>query len=184
MKQLTDISLAKDALLAGGLIVAKTDTIYGILARAVDPDAVSKLYLAKNRNPQKSCIILVSDIDHIPGLSANHKDYYLDLLKERPTTIVLPVTDDFLPHLKRQDKTLAFRLVKNSPLAELIDSTGPLIAPSANLEGHASATHIGQAIASSADPRDIYLDDETTTNNIPSKIIAINDDDEIEVIRD
>ena len=67
MKQLTDISLAKDALLAGSLIVAKTDTIYGILARAVDPDAVSKLYLAKNRNPQKSCIILVSDIDHIPG---------------------------------------------------------------------------------------------------------------------
>ena len=89
MKQLTDISLAKDALLAGGLIVAKTDTIYGILARAVDPDAVSKLYLAKNRNPQKSCIILVSDIDHIPGLSASHKDYYLDLLKERPTTIVI-----------------------------------------------------------------------------------------------
>ncbi len=47
MKQLTDISLAKDALLAGSLIVAKTDTIYGILARAVDPGAVSKLYLAK-----------------------------------------------------------------------------------------------------------------------------------------
>ena len=184
MKQLTDISLAKDALLAGGLIVAKTDTIYGILARAVDPDAVSKLYLAKNRNPQKSCIILVSDIDHIPGLSASHKDYYLDLLRERPTTIVLLVADDFLPHLKRQNKTLAIRLVKNSPLAELINSTGPLIAPIANTEGQEPPTNIGQAIDYFGDLVDIYVDGGTIINNIPSKIIAINDDDEIEVIRD
>ena len=89
-----------------------------------------------------------------------------------------------MPHLKRQDRTLAFRLVKNSPLAELINSTGPLIAPSANIEGHESATNISQAIDYFGDLVDIYVDGGTITNNIPSKIIAINDDDEIEVIRD
>ena len=53
----------KNALLEGEIIVAKTDTIYGILTRAEDEKAVKGLYNIRHRSPEKSCIILVANLN-------------------------------------------------------------------------------------------------------------------------
>lgn len=165
-------------------MVLKTDTIYGILAKADAPEAVEKLYAAKHRDHTKSCILLVSDVNDIPGLTGDNRDTYLRLSTERPLTIVTRVTDDFLPHLPRQQGTLAFRLVRPSSLATLISLTGPLLAPSANTEGRPPATTIQEAVEYFGDSVAVYVDGGQATNTLQSKIIAINDDDEIEIIRD
>ena len=170
-------------LIRGGLIIAKTDTIYGILAKANLPKAVNKVYRAKHRNKLKACIILVSDVNDIPGLQKQHKQIYLELSKGRPTTIIVPVGRNFLPHLVRQNDTLAFRLVGQSDLAKLIDQVGPLVAPSANPEGEVPATNIEEAVTYFGALIDVYVDSGDIKESTPSKIIAINGDDEIKIIR-
>lgn len=157
----------------GGLAVLRTDTIYGIVARAHDPEAVRRLYDAKHRNPEKSCIILVSDASDIPGLSEAHLAKYLELHSQRPTTLVVPVEDIFFPHLVKPHGTLAFRLITRGELHTLIQDTGPLLAPSANLEGMPPAASIDQAIDYFGDRVQMYVDGGTVKHAQPSRIMAL-----------
>lgn len=171
------------ALLASQLVVLKTDTIYGILARASDSAAVSRLYRDRPRSPQKSCILLVSNINDIPGLTPEHQATYMELSRSRPTTVIVNTNQDFMPHLVRQQGTLAFRFIPPSKLADLIRLTGPLLAPSANPENQPPAIDIDQAMTYFGDKVSIYVDDGRARDTLPSKIIAIGDGDEIKVIR-
>lgn len=55
----------QDALIAlqnGACVVAPTDTLYGLLARASDQHAVSQLYQLKGRDERKPCIVLISSV--------------------------------------------------------------------------------------------------------------------------
>lgn len=158
------------ALLAGELVVLKTDTIYGIVARASDAAAVERLYRARQRQPQKSCILLVADLASIPGLSNTEQQAYLHLYQERPTTLVSPVPAAFLPHLVRTDGTLAFRLVSGD-LANLIRQTGTLLAPSANPEGLPPATTISEAVNYFGKSVSVYVDSGRVTDAMPSRIV-------------
>ena len=106
------------------LIIAKTDTIYGILAAANSEKAIERLYEVKKRPLDKPVIILVADIDDIPNLTPSIKHKYQEISKNRPTTIITKVSPDFLSHLPRNDRTLAFRVVSESPLVELIRTVG------------------------------------------------------------
>ena len=45
----------------GGVAVLRTDTLYGIVARADDEAAVAQVYRLKQRDSNKSPIILVAD---------------------------------------------------------------------------------------------------------------------------
>ena len=176
VKTLTDPRVA-DILLGGGLAVIKTDTIYGILARADSPEAMRRLYTVKHRNSLKSCIILTTPAQAIPGLNDQQLADYLRLNQERPTSVVAPSAQIF-PHLPHQQGTLAFRAVpEDSGLAELIHQVGPLLAPSANPEGLPPATTIREAMDYFGDTVDIYVDGGTAIATKPSRIIRFDGDD-------
>jgi len=165
------------------LIIAKTDTIYGILAVANSKKAVETLYEIKKRPLNKPVIILVADIDEIPNLTPSIKYEYQEISKNRPTTIITKVSPDFLPHLPRNDRTLAFRVVPESPLAELIRTVGLLVAPSANPSGEEPAKNVTEAINYFHELVPIYVDSGETANAQPSQIIRINEGGEIEFLR-
>ena len=168
----------------GGVIASLTDTTYGLLARADSPKSLKRLYEIRKRSPRQSTIVLVASVSDIPGLTGGQMEIYQKLLEERPTTIVLKTLGSILPHLPRTDNTLAFRAVRHKELAKLISQVGPLLAPSANYEGEPPATNIHEAIAYFGDKIDIYVDGGENKNALSSKIIAIKDGDEIEVIRE
>jgi len=48
---------------AGNLVITPTDTIYGILADALNESAVEKVKVAKHRDAQKPLLLLMSDLD-------------------------------------------------------------------------------------------------------------------------
>lgn len=50
---------------SGGIVVAPTDTVYGIVANALDEKAVSKIYEIKQRDISNPMNILVSNIKMI-----------------------------------------------------------------------------------------------------------------------
>ena len=174
---------AISALKNGQLIIAKTDTIYGILAVANSKKAVEKLYEVKKRPLNKPVIILVADIDDISDLTPSIKRKYQEISKNRPTTIITKVSPNFLPHLPRNGGTLAFRVVSESPLAELIRTVGLLVAPSANPSGEEPAKNVTEAIKYFHELVPIYVDSGETVDAQPSQIIRINEGGEIEFLR-
>jgi len=182
VKNILDDSVIS-ALKNGQLIIAKTDTIYGILAAANSEKAVKRLYEVKRRPLDKPVIILVADIDNIPDLTPSIKRKYQEISKNRPTTIITKVSPDFLPYLPRNGGTLAFRVVPESPLAELIRTVGLLVAPSANPSGEEPAKNVTEAINYFHELVPIYVDSGKVVNTQPSQIIRINEGGEIEFSR-
>lgn len=172
------------AVIAGQIIVAPTDTIYGILARAKDAAAVGTLYRVRRRTPDKPCILLVASSADIPSLTIKQRHAYQDLSAERPTTIITKVPGNFLPHLPRRDGTLAFRVAPAlSPLRELVDITGPLLAPSANLQGCPPAKTITEAIDYFGENVTIYVDGGEIVSAAPSRIVTF-DGESLRILRD
>lgn len=184
LDNLTDPIVIQTLSLPGGVIVAPTDTIYGLLARANDPKSFQNLYSIRKRNLKQPSIILVSSAESIPGLTDHQIEIYKKLNQERPTTVIQKVSDSLWPHLPRNNGTLAFRAVNNIELAKLIYQVGPLLAPSANHEDEPPASNVDEAMSYFGDQIAIYVDGGEIKNVPASKIIAINDSDEIEVIRD
>ena len=182
VKNILDDSVIS-ALKNGQLIIAKTDTIYGILAAANSKKAVEKLYEVKQRPLNKPVIILVADIDDVPNLTPSIKREYQEISKNRPTTIVTKVNPDLLPHLPRNGGTLAFRVVPESPLAELIRTAGLLVAPSANPSGEKPANNITEAINYFHELVPIYVDSGEVADTQPSQIVRINEGGEIDFLR-
>ena len=182
-KNLLDTTVI-EALRAGKLVVAPTDTIYGLLARADSQKAVDELYRVRQRDRTKSCIILLSSADNIPEITAEQRRIYDQLYYERPTTIVVRVSPDIMPHLVRTDATLAFRVVPSgTALSELIQCVGPLLAPSANLAGQPPATTINEAIAYFGDQVAVYVDGGEVAEAAPSRIIKFTDDGQLVALR-
>ena len=93
------------------------------------------------------------------------------------------MSPDFLPHLPRNGGTLAFRVVPESPLAELIRIVGLLVAPSANPSGEEPAKNVTEAINYFHELVPIYVDSGETADAQPSQIVRINEDGEIEFLR-
>lgn len=171
------------ALQSDQLIIAKTDTIYGVLARAESKRAIERLYKVKQRPLGKSVIVLVADINDIPGLTPHMQEKYQKLATERPTTIVVNVSPDFMQHIPHINDTLAFRVIPKSPLSELIHKVGYLAAPSANLSGQKPAKNIAEAVNYFHESVAIYVDSEDITGVERSQIIRIRECGEIEFIR-
>jgi len=53
---------ARDLLLQGGIVVFPTDTVYGVGALPSLPDAVARLFVAKNRPEDKAIPYLIADV--------------------------------------------------------------------------------------------------------------------------
>jgi L-threonylcarbamoyladenylate synthase len=168
---------------AGGLAVIPTDTIYGLVARALDKKAVSRVYTVKGRKPEKPFIILISNKEELSDFGVKPTNEQAKLIERFwPGSVTLIFRcDQSLDYLHRGGSTLAFRLPNDKALTSLIEKTGPLIAPSANPEGAPSALNINIAKKYFSSKVDYYYDDGDLVSE-PSTIIDLSHD-EPKVIR-
>jgi len=159
-------------LAAGGVAVVRTDTIYGIIARANDEQAVEKVYTAKRRDPTKQCIVLVVDPNDV-GEYADYIQRY-SVESELPTSVVVPATDESAWVLRGGD-TIAYRVVRDPFLRKVVEMVGPVIAPSANTEGNPPARTIDEAKAYFGEAVDAYIDGGEVPENVQaSQIIQVS----------
>ena len=139
-----DLAVAASIIRAGGLVGLPTETVYGLGANGLDPQAVKKIFLAKGR-PQDNPLILhicepaqLEDLCHDIPPSAW-------LLAERfwpgPLTMVLPVRALVPKTTTAGLDTVAVRCPASAATREIIRLAGvPIAAPSANLSGKPSTT--------------------------------------------
>ncbi len=166
---------------AGGVVALHTDTIYGVIASALDKKAVEKLYRVKNRAKDKQSIVLISDPNSVPAYN-EMIEFYTEL-NQSPTSVVVPVSDE-PGWITRGGNSVAYRVVKDELLKQVIERVGPVVAPSANPEGSPPARNIKEAEAYFGDSVDLYVDGGEVADNVqPSQIIRINPDGTVEKLR-
>jgi L-threonylcarbamoyladenylate synthase len=175
-----------DTLQEGGVVIMPTDTVYGFVAKADNPIAVSRVYTIRKRATEKPCIILVGDISELDKFSIPLTQTQREAIRKYwpgPVSISLSCPDEKLTYLHRGTNSLAFRMPASEGLQSLLKLVGPVIAPSANPEGMPVAKSIDEAKAYFGDLVDLYIDGGEVVA-APSKIIKISPDGTEKVVRD
>lgn len=170
-----------ETLLASGIVVIRTDTIYGIIARVSDEKAVEKVYEVKRRELDKQCIVLIANAGSVPAHAELIK-FYTEAEK-LPTSVVVPASDE--PEwILRGGDSVAYRIVRNKLLKEIIEKVGPVIAPSANPESKPPARNIGEAKKYFGDSVDLYVDGGEVPGTVhASQIIRVKPDGTVDHLR-
>ncbi len=163
----------------GAIGVMPTDTIYGIVGSALSPEAVERIYQVRKRDPKKPMLILISSIKDLKIFHVDLKPADTKVLEKfwpGKVTIILPLTKEGVSkfkYLHRGKNTLAFRLPAKPEVLSIIKKSGPLVAPSANLQGKTPAANVAIARMYFGDNVDFYASGRVSKT--PSRIISYTD---------
>jgi L-threonylcarbamoyladenylate synthase len=144
------VARAAELLRSGELVAFPTDTVYGIGSRTGDPDALSRIFAAKRRPPEKAVAWLVRSTDEIATLGFVPDPRALRLAARfwpGGLTLVLPATDG--------SGTQAFRVPDHEVALALLAQAGPMAVSSANRSGEPDtldADDVAIAFADSDEP--------------------------------
>jgi len=167
---------AIDILNNDGLIVAPTETRYGILAKVESAAAARRLFEVKGRDSGKPSAIFVSNVDEIAELAElpPKSEKLCQKFLPGPLTIVLKAKKDFGMSFTQNKKT-GFRISPSPIINSLVNGAGFLSATSANLSGQPEPDTVSAIYAQLGDKIDLYLD-AGSLNNPPSTVVEFIDD--------
>ena len=152
----------------GEIVAFPTETVYGLGASALDDEAVTKIFAAKNRPSDNPLIAHVSDrsMVHLAAKEITPLATRLfDAFWPGPLTVILPKAQVLSYNVTAGGETVAVRCPAHPIARSLIQAAGvPIVAPSANLSGRPSPT-----------------DFETTSEDLWGKVAAIIDGGSCEV---
>lgn len=174
-----------EILTMGGVGVLPTDTLYGLVGSAFSSDAVERIYNMKQRDSRKPLIVLISSIEDIERFGVIMSVELESTLKSYwpgPYSIILPTIDEEFEYLSRGTDSIAFRLPDEQELLDILSVTGPLVAPSANIEGKPPAKTVEEARRYFGDNADFYYDGGELDGH-PSTIMRFDGDEPL-VIRE
>lgn len=124
------IQTAAGLLREGGLVAFPTETVYGLGANWLNPQAVERLYEVKGRPRNKALTIHVATLDYVNEFAGEINVQARSLMARfwpGPLTLVLP---------RPGGGTLGFRMPDHPVALALIRAAGvPVVAPSANRAG-------------------------------------------------
>ncbi len=169
-----------------GIWVIPTDTIYGVVGSALEPDVVEKIYQLRKRSTDKPMIILISNLNDLNHFNIKLTDKQKEFLEKNwpnPLSVILSIHGKNFKYLHRETNSLAFRMPKKKELIELLQEVGPLVAPSANIEGEKVAETIDEARKYFGNSVDFYID-RGVIKGEPSTLISLNEDSTFTVLRE
>ncbi|TPX49434.1 hypothetical protein SeLEV6574_g01458 [Synchytrium endobioticum] len=132
----------------GHVVGFPTETVYGLAANALDPCAVSKIFIAKNRPPDNPLIVHISSLamlyTHILPPGTKLPSSYEKAIEAHwpgPLTILLPKSPAIPNEVVANQPTVGVRFPSHPVARALIEACGfPVAAPSANTSGRPSPT--------------------------------------------
>jgi len=168
------------AIRRGGIVVFPTETVYGLGADALNPEAVQRIFEIKKRPLHDPLIIHISEqqqlsllVDRLP----EKVQQLIDIFWPGPLTLVLPKSVKVPDIVTAGNQTVAVRMPSNPWAKELICLAGtPIAAPSANLFGRTSPTtawHVEEQLRGSYD---VIIDAGACRVGIESTVVSLVDD--------
>jgi L-threonylcarbamoyladenylate synthase len=161
-------------------VAIATETVYGLAADATNPEAVARIYEAKDRPSFNPLIV------HVPDLAAAERigefsDEARALARRcwpGPLTLVVPLRNDagIASLITAGLSTIALRVPAHPAVQALLRRTGrPLAAPSANASGRISPTK-AEHVLQSLDGRILLIVDAgPTERGLESTIVGVTD---------
>ena len=130
---------------AGEVVAFPTETVYGLGANALNPEAVAKIFAAKGRPQDNPLIVHIArkeDINELTtGLNANARKI-MEHFMPGPITIIVPKAVIIPDVTSAGLDTVGVRFPINKYAQEFILACGcPIAAPSANISGRPSPTN-------------------------------------------
>jgi L-threonylcarbamoyladenylate synthase len=149
----TNIQIAKQHLQQGRVVGIPTETVYGLAANALDPDAVLTIFQVKNRPAFDPLIVHTDSVEKVRSLVTQLPPVAEQLAQAfwpGPLTLLLPKRDH-VPDLTTSGlPRVAVRIPNHSLTLGLLEQLAfPLAAPSANPFGYISPTtaqHVAQQL--------------------------------------
>jgi L-threonylcarbamoyladenylate synthase len=147
---------------AGGIVAVPTDTVYGIAADMALPDAIERLFAAKQRPPEKAVAVLLADAAQADELGVLTPSAAVLAQRFWPggMTLVLPVRPEArLPRvLAGGAPTIGVRVPDHPTPRALAAVLGPLPTTSANRSGEADARDAQEILERLGDSLALVLD--------------------------
>ena len=186
------------AALADGKIVAlPTETVYGLAASALHPQAVERLLEIKGRDVNRPFALAIKSaddaLDYVPDMSAKARR-----LARRcwpgPVTLVLNDShpDSVVGRLPEQVQasvvplgTVGLRVPANEISLQILRLlAGPLVLTSANRSGEADMSDPQSIHATFGDEIDLIVDDGPCRYGQPSSVVMVDENDKVKMLRE
>jgi L-threonylcarbamoyladenylate synthase len=182
-----DLDLAADLLRSGKLVAIPTETVYGLAAHGLNPEAVAGIFAAKNRPTFDPLILHAANKSAAQSLCSvwpQAAETLANAFWPGPLTLVLPKAE-IVPNLVTADHpTVAVRIPNNAMTLALLNAIDfPLAAPSANPFGYVSPTTAQHVADQLGDRIDYILDGGSCAVGIESTIVSVSEKNEVTVLR-
>lgn len=169
---------AGEILRRGGLVAFPTETVYGLGANALDPDAARRIYQAKGRPSDNPLIVHIAQMEDLYRIARDVPEK-AKLLAEAfwpgPLTMIFRKTDMVPLATTGGLETVAVRMPDHAAALALIRAGGGYIAaPSANTSGRPSPTQASH-VAEDMDGRiDMIIDGGSVGIGVESTIVDMS----------
>jgi L-threonylcarbamoyladenylate synthase len=174
------IDRAAEILRGGGTVAFPTETVYGLGAHALDPEAVGKIFAAKQRPAWDPLIVHIGDramLERVARDVPENAERLMDVFWPGPLTLLLPKRAEVPDAVTAGLPRVGLRMPAH-PVAQALLRTAaiPVAAPSANTFGRTSPTRADH-VAEDLDGRiDAILDGGETTHGVESTVADVRDE--------
>jgi L-threonylcarbamoyladenylate synthase len=158
-----EVARAAECLLAGGVVLLPTDTVYGLAVHPERDHAITRLFAMKGRPRSVNLPVMISSPDDIPALGGVVSKAAELLLESKyvpgPLTLALGVSrPELAPWLRGRDE-FAVRIPDDQRLLAILRTTGPLLVTSANLHAEQVRESVPDILSTLASKPDLVIDD-------------------------
>ncbi|MDD9866414.1 MAG: L-threonylcarbamoyladenylate synthase, partial [Verrucomicrobiales bacterium] len=161
----------------GQLVAMPTETVYGLAANALSPEAVNRVFNAKGRPANNPLIVHVESVEMARScVSAwpSAADRLAEVFWPGPLSIVLPKADLVPDIVTAGGETVAVRCPAHPVMLAVLSRCGfPLAAPSANLSNRVSPTRARHVAEQLADRIPMILDGGPCEVGIESTVVDL-----------
>jgi L-threonylcarbamoyladenylate synthase len=168
------VARAAGCLLAGGVVLVPTDTVYGLAAHPEHYDAVTRLFAMKGRPRSVNLPVMISSPGDVTALGGIVSPAAAALLasKYMPGPLTLAVATDparLAPWLAGREE-FAVRMPGDERLLALLRATGPLLVTSANLHAEQVRESVPEILSTLTTEPDLVIDDGNR-DTVPSTLV-------------
>ncbi|EMF0260113.1 threonylcarbamoyl-AMP synthase [Enterococcus hirae] len=174
------LSEAAQALKSGELVAFPTETVYGLGANALLPEAVTEVFSVKGRPQDNPLIVHVSSFEQVKQFVDNFHPLTEKIVNHfwpGPLTLIFEIKKRSLPPIVTGGlSTAAFRMPDNKKTLEVIQLAGiPIVGPSANTSGKPSPTTAEHVYHDLKGKINGIIDDGATRIGVESTVIDLSD---------
>ncbi len=171
--------IAKKLIQSGELVAFPTETIYGLGADALNPEAVKKIFEVKGRPSSNPLIVHIGEKSQISELWIVENDFQqqiIDKLFPGPITLLLRKKAN-IPEIVTSNAFVGIRMPSNHIAQEFLKAVErPIAAPSANISWKPSPTSAPMVLDNLEGKIELIIDGGASDFGIESTVVKVDEE--------